>query len=124
MGALDGTHVEVCIPDSEKSRYRNRKGQISVNVLGVCNIEGKFLYALSGWEGSAADGRVFRDAVHRPMGIKVRSDDPLELEVPDVVERSNDPGADVVSTLDTSPQWTSWHDDLATDMYTDWLRRR
>ncbi|KAL0395346.1 UNVERIFIED_CONTAM: hypothetical protein Slati_4500800 [Sesamum latifolium] len=31
-------------------------------------------------------------------------DDPVELEVPDVADRSSDPGADVVSTLDTSPQ--------------------
>ncbi|KAL0408306.1 UNVERIFIED_CONTAM: hypothetical protein Sradi_1765000 [Sesamum radiatum] len=71
LGALDGAHVEVRVPDSDKGRYRNRKGQVSVNVLGVCNIEGKFIYALSGWEESAADGRVLRDAVHRPAGIKV-----------------------------------------------------
>ncbi|KAL0462164.1 UNVERIFIED_CONTAM: hypothetical protein Slati_0104000 [Sesamum latifolium] len=70
-GALDGTHVEVRVPDSDKGRYRNRKGQINTNVLGVCNTEGKFIYVLSGWEGSAADGRVLRDAVHRAGGIKV-----------------------------------------------------
>ncbi|KAL0385939.1 UNVERIFIED_CONTAM: hypothetical protein Sradi_2988200, partial [Sesamum radiatum] len=71
LGALDGTHVEVRIPDCDKGRYRNRKGQISVNVLRVCNIEGKLIYALSGWEGSAADDRVLHDAVHRPVDIKV-----------------------------------------------------
>ncbi|KAL0301353.1 UNVERIFIED_CONTAM: hypothetical protein Sradi_6412100 [Sesamum radiatum] len=71
LGALDGTHIEVCVPDSDKGRYRNRKGQISTNVLGLCNIEGMFTYVLSGWEGSAADGRVLRDAVHRPAGVKV-----------------------------------------------------
>ncbi|KAL0400187.1 UNVERIFIED_CONTAM: hypothetical protein Sradi_2362000 [Sesamum radiatum] len=48
-------------------------------------------------------------------------DDPLEPEVLDVTNRSNDPGGDVISTLDTSPQWTSWRDDLAIDMYTDWM---
>ncbi|KAK4409393.1 hypothetical protein Sango_0012300 [Sesamum angolense] len=70
LGALDGTHIEVRVPDSDKGRYRNRKGQISVNVLGVCNMEGKFVYALSGWEDSAADGRILR-AIHRPTGLKV-----------------------------------------------------
>ncbi|KAL0311986.1 UNVERIFIED_CONTAM: hypothetical protein Sradi_5597900 [Sesamum radiatum] len=30
-----------------------------------------FTYVLSGWEGSAADGRVLRDAVNRPTGLKV-----------------------------------------------------
>ncbi|KAK4383160.1 hypothetical protein Sango_2802500 [Sesamum angolense] len=71
LGALDGTHIEVRVPDSDKGRYWNRKGQISTNVLGLCNIEGMFTYVLSGWEGSAADGRVLRDAVHRPAGVKV-----------------------------------------------------
>ncbi|KAL0423567.1 UNVERIFIED_CONTAM: hypothetical protein Sradi_0891500 [Sesamum radiatum] len=71
LGALDGTHIEVRVPNSDKGRYRNRKCQISINVLGVCNTEGKFIYALSGWEGSAADGRVLRDAIHRPTGLKV-----------------------------------------------------
>ncbi|KAK4403077.1 Clp protease adapter protein ClpF, chloroplastic [Sesamum angolense] len=71
LDALDETHIEVRVPDSDKGRYRNRKGQISVNVLGVCNMEGKFIYALSGWEGSAANGRVLRDAIHRPTGLKV-----------------------------------------------------
>ncbi|KAK4388244.1 hypothetical protein Sango_2431000 [Sesamum angolense] len=71
LGALDGTHVEVRVADSEKGRYWNRKGQIFVNVLGVCDIEGKFIYVLSGWEGSAADSRILRDAVNRPTGLKV-----------------------------------------------------
>ncbi|KAL0405287.1 UNVERIFIED_CONTAM: hypothetical protein Slati_3842600 [Sesamum latifolium] len=37
LGALDGTFVEVRVPDHEKGRYRIRKGQVAVNVLGVCN---------------------------------------------------------------------------------------
>ncbi|KAL0423177.1 UNVERIFIED_CONTAM: hypothetical protein Sradi_0852500 [Sesamum radiatum] len=40
-------------------------------MLGLCNLQGIFIYVLSGWEGSAADGRVLRDAIHRPAGIKV-----------------------------------------------------
>ncbi|KAL0367557.1 UNVERIFIED_CONTAM: hypothetical protein Sradi_3645800 [Sesamum radiatum] len=57
LGALDGTHVNTRVPEVDKGRYRNRKGQISINVLGVCSTEGKFTYVLSGWEGSAADSR-------------------------------------------------------------------
>ncbi|KAL0394571.1 UNVERIFIED_CONTAM: hypothetical protein Slati_4423300 [Sesamum latifolium] len=30
-----------------------------------------FIYVLAGWEGSAADGRVLRDAVSRPNGLKI-----------------------------------------------------
>lgn len=32
-----------------------------------------FVYVLSGWEGSAADSRVLRDAVTRPNGLKIPS---------------------------------------------------
>ncbi|CAL5324843.1 unnamed protein product [Camellia sinensis] len=31
----------------------------------------QFIYVLPGWEGSASDSRVLRDAVNRPNGLKV-----------------------------------------------------
>ena len=31
----------------------------------------KFIYVLPGWEGSAADGRVLRDALRRENGLRV-----------------------------------------------------
>ncbi|KAL8544829.1 hypothetical protein ACS0TY_005154 [Phlomoides rotata] len=34
LGALDGTHIDVQVPTIDKARYRNQKGQVSVNVLG------------------------------------------------------------------------------------------
>ncbi|KAK4397555.1 hypothetical protein Sango_1592100 [Sesamum angolense] len=221
-GALDGTHVEVRVADSKKGRYRNRKGQISINVLGVCDIEGKFVYVLSGWEGSAADSRILRDAVNRPTGLKVPNgnyylcdngypngegfltpyrgvryhlkewdrggggpqspqelfnlkhasarnviertfgllktrwgilrspsyypikaqnriimacclihnflrmempDDPLELEIPDLSETTMDAGTEFVSTIDTNPARTAWRDELAANMYNEWMSR-
>ncbi|CAN1136980.1 Putative nuclease HARBI1 [Linum perenne] len=70
-GALDGTHVKIRARIVDQPRYRNRKGEVSINVLGVCNLEGEFIYCLSGWEGSAHDARVLRDALSRPLGLKV-----------------------------------------------------
>lgn len=32
-----------------------------------------FTYVLAGWEGSAADGRVLRDAISRRNGLRVPS---------------------------------------------------
>ncbi|CAN1147404.1 hypothetical protein LINPERHAP2_LOCUS15853, partial [Linum perenne] len=52
-------------------RYRTRKGTLGINVLGVCNSNLEFIYTLAGWEGSAHDGRVLRDAFLRPNGLKV-----------------------------------------------------
>ncbi|KAL0319825.1 UNVERIFIED_CONTAM: hypothetical protein Sradi_5244000 [Sesamum radiatum] len=73
LGALDGTFVYVRVREHEKGRYRTRKGQVAVNVLGVCNPNMQFIYVLLGWEGSAADSRVLPDAIHRPHGLRVPS---------------------------------------------------
>ncbi|XP_074592484.1 uncharacterized protein LOC141848355 [Curcuma longa] len=71
LGALDGTFIQVTPPKEEKQRYRTRKDGIATNVLGVCCPKMQFIYVLPGWEGSAHDGRVLRDAISRPSGLKV-----------------------------------------------------
>ncbi|KAL0394827.1 UNVERIFIED_CONTAM: hypothetical protein Slati_4448900 [Sesamum latifolium] len=52
LGALNGIHIDLRVPDYEK---------------------GMFTYVLSGWEGRAANGRVLRDATSRSTGLKVPS---------------------------------------------------
>ncbi|CAN1320706.1 hypothetical protein LINPERPRIM_LOCUS31802 [Linum perenne] len=37
LGALDGTHVKIHAHIVDQPRYRNRKGEVSINVVGVCN---------------------------------------------------------------------------------------
>ena len=54
-----------------RGRYRNRKGDLTTNVLGVCSPDAEFIFVLPGWEGSAADGRVLRDALRRTHGLKL-----------------------------------------------------
>ena len=71
LGALDGTYIKVNVLDVDKPRYRTRKGEIATNVLGVCSQDMQFIYVLPGWEGSASDARVLRDAVSRTNGLKV-----------------------------------------------------
>ena len=65
LGALDGCHIDVCVDVAAQGRYRNRKQQITTNMLGVCDRNMKFVYVLPGWEGSASDSRVLRDAMSR-----------------------------------------------------------
>ena len=65
LGALDGCHVDV--PD--QGRYTNRKQHITTNMLGVVDWNMKFLYVLSGWEGSASDSRVLDDAMVAKMHL-------------------------------------------------------
>ena len=58
------------VPVQDKPRYRNRKGEITTNVLAAVTPNLQFTYVLTGWEGSAADGRVLKDALSRKNGLK------------------------------------------------------
>ena len=71
LGALDGTYIKVKVPEAKRKPYRTRKGELCTNVLGVCTRDLQFTYVLAGWEGSAADSRVLRDAISRPHGLKI-----------------------------------------------------
>ncbi|MFQ6650493.1 hypothetical protein Gotur_022410, partial [Gossypium turneri] len=71
LGALDGTHIRIRVSTIDKPRYRTRKGDIAINMLGVCTPDMQFVYVLPGWEGFVADGRVLRDAISRRHGLKV-----------------------------------------------------
>ncbi|KAL8515532.1 hypothetical protein ACS0TY_014281 [Phlomoides rotata] len=42
--ALDGTYINVTVPVEDRARYRNKKGDISVNVLVVCDINMNYFH--------------------------------------------------------------------------------
>ncbi|CAN1842257.1 hypothetical protein LINPERHAP1_LOCUS36794 [Linum perenne] len=71
LGALDGTHIKIRARIQDQPRYRNTKGEVSINILGMCNPDCQFIYCLAGWEGFVHDARVLRDAVARSSGLKV-----------------------------------------------------
>ncbi|KAA0041773.1 retrotransposon protein [Cucumis melo var. makuwa] len=71
LGALDGTYIKVNVPAGDRPTFRTRKGEIATNILGVCNTKGDFVYVLAGWEGSAVDSRILRDAISRENGLQV-----------------------------------------------------
>ncbi|KAG8377576.1 hypothetical protein BUALT_Bualt08G0047500 [Buddleja alternifolia] len=73
LGALNGIYIDVHVPLCNKPRYRNQKGGISVNVLEIVDRILNFVYMLPSWrdQGSAADGRVLRDDITKPNGLKV-----------------------------------------------------
>ncbi|KAI3461571.1 hypothetical protein Pfo_018234 [Paulownia fortunei] len=57
--ALDGTHIDVMVWVFDKARYHNRKWDIFMNVLGVCDSNMKFIYV------------ILRDVVTKPNGLRV-----------------------------------------------------
>ena len=70
QGAIDCTHLDAFVPEDALPRYRDRKGRISQNVLTACSFDMRFTYVLPGWEGSAADGRVYADARSTDFAIR------------------------------------------------------
>lgn len=68
-GSIDGSGFHSRVDEEASLRYRSRKGYISQNVLAACDFELLFTYILSGWEGSAADSRVFEYARRRDLRL-------------------------------------------------------
>ncbi|CAH9105221.1 unnamed protein product [Cuscuta epithymum] len=66
IGAIDGTHIAITVPEEDQLRYRGRKGIPTTNVLVVCDFDLLFTYVLTDWEGSAHDSRIFLDAINNP----------------------------------------------------------
>ncbi|EJD45179.1 transposase [Auricularia subglabra TFB-10046 SS5] len=62
IDAADGSHLECSPTEADYGRYLNRKGFKSINALAASNFDMRFVYILSGWEGSAADSTIFEDA--------------------------------------------------------------
>lgn len=71
IGAIDGSHIHTAPPAAETAIYRNRKGFVSQNCMFVCDFTMKFCYALTGWEGSATDARVYEDACQKGLNVPV-----------------------------------------------------
>ena len=64
IGCWDGTLIPAVVfgDDAIGGAFRDRKRNITQNVLGVVNFDMTFQYTLAEWEGSAHDSRVLNDA--------------------------------------------------------------
>ena len=63
IGATDGTHIPARVPTKDMSHFRNRKGDITQNVLGICTFSLYFCCIVPRWEESAHDGPVLQWAL-------------------------------------------------------------
>ncbi|XP_025625148.1 uncharacterized protein [Arachis hypogaea] len=128
LGALDGTYIDVTVPEKDKLRYRTRKGKISTNVLGICNRDMNFVYVLSGWEGSTSDLRILRDAISRRNNLKIPIEDTLLDEEHVLIGEDHggneDGDDDMIESVEGSTDWTVWRDNLANEMYNEWMNSR
>ena len=59
-----------CAPPSYwRPFYRDRKGSVTQNCLFACSLALKFIYALTGWEGTGTDALLWQDALEKGLLI-------------------------------------------------------
>ncbi len=51
--------------------FRGRKTHATQNVMAAVDFDLRFTYVLAGWEGTAHDALVLRDALERANGLRV-----------------------------------------------------
>ncbi|VDC03190.1 unnamed protein product [Peniophora sp. CBMAI 1063] len=64
-GAIDGSHMPVNPPSITRGRWRDREGNLTQNVLAICDFDMFFVWVMTGAEGSAADSALYAHAVNR-----------------------------------------------------------
>ncbi|XP_068486360.1 protein ALP1-like [Phaseolus vulgaris] len=65
LGAIDGSHVHAKVARADAPRFRGRKDWLTQNIFAACDFDTKFTYVLVGWEGTASDSRILKDALVR-----------------------------------------------------------
>lgn len=85
VSAVDGTHIKVRYPDSLEghSDWRNRKGWMSYNVMGVVDARSRFMAVNASWPGSVGDARVYRNSVYGKQHLDHTVYDGLLHSLPD-----------------------------------------
>ncbi|KAF7822014.1 uncharacterized protein G2W53_027469 [Senna tora] len=79
VGAIDGTHIRVKVSLEDAPEYRGRKDFATQNVLATCSFDLRFTYVLCGWEGTASDLQVLKNALCRSDPLNVPTDPDEEL---------------------------------------------
>ncbi|KAK6843921.1 hypothetical protein PG987_004781 [Apiospora arundinis] len=65
IGAIDGTLIDVHLPESQQQAWRSRKGPPAQNVFCAVLFNTAFAYVLAGAEGSMHDNRLLAEALDR-----------------------------------------------------------
>nr|KAJ0204491.1 hypothetical protein LSAT_V11C500284370 [Lactuca sativa] len=65
-GCINGTHIAVCISETQQLRYIDRKEIPTFNVIATCDFDVCFTFASIRWEGSTHNTRVFLHAINTP----------------------------------------------------------
>ena len=69
IGAVDGTKIPASVKPGDEGRFRDKKGNLTWNILISANFDLTVSYAMVGFEGSAHDQRVLGHA--RGLGFPI-----------------------------------------------------
>lgn len=59
------------VSSDDAPRYRGRKEYPTQNILAACSFDLKFTYILPGWEGTASDSKIMKNALTRSHSLKI-----------------------------------------------------
>ena len=68
------------MPREAATRFRGRKQWPTQNVLATCDFGMNFTYVLAGWEGTAPDSKVLKNALNREDKLKMIRGNIWQLE--------------------------------------------
>jgi len=63
--------VRASVPKDIEHAFHGRKSFATQNVMAAVDFDLRFTYVLVGWEGTAHDALVLRDALERENGLRV-----------------------------------------------------
>lgn len=66
IGVIDGMHIPAHVPAKDQSRFRDKTGNLTQNVLAACTFDLQFVFIYPGWEGSVTDSHVLRAVLDAP----------------------------------------------------------
>ncbi|PKU65323.1 hypothetical protein MA16_Dca018631 [Dendrobium catenatum] len=71
ISVIDETHIKARVPKENEVAFRERKPSLTQNVLAAVDFDLRITYVLAGWEGSAHDAAVLKNALERSDGLRV-----------------------------------------------------
>jgi hypothetical protein len=66
IGAIDGTHIPIVVPEEMFTQHLCRKNKTTQNVMAACDFDMFFTFVLAGWARSVHDMRVLDNAISEP----------------------------------------------------------
>lgn len=69
LGAIDSSYIPIEVPNSDKARYLNSEGYVSLNIMVACSFDWRFMYVNAACEGSRPDFAVLTSAVHEDLYV-------------------------------------------------------